>query len=330
MKYSISDISFILYNNRSIKGVVSNFFDKDMNPYRLMQIEDEFERIKSLYKDNRIVNIDLSEIDIDADDVILKPSDLYEITDVILTNVGSFSEDEYNYLAERGIGEQTILEWKMLGLSSITDKDILTKIGATVHPILRKFLDDGVENGGIIIPLFENGKLVNCAIRKLKINTDRLQENHKGSKTLKYTLACPDVPVWGLDDVDGEIWIAEGIFDMIAIRKIGKKAVSCSSAMWSGIQLYKILKLKPKKIVIVADNDSVGFRVSSQLKDLFDFYNIDTKIVHSPFAKDAAEHYFQKHKEIESFEEIEITKDMINNELDDEFDFISYLKNRDF
>lgn len=40
MKYSISDISFILYNNRSIKGVVSNFFDKDMNPYRLMQIED--------------------------------------------------------------------------------------------------------------------------------------------------------------------------------------------------------------------------------------------------------------------------------------------------
>jgi len=75
MKYSISDISFILYNNRSIKGVVSNFFDKDMNPYRLMQIEDDFEKIKSSYKDNRIVNINLSEIDIEADDIIINKSD---------------------------------------------------------------------------------------------------------------------------------------------------------------------------------------------------------------------------------------------------------------
>jgi hypothetical protein len=220
----------------------------------------------------------------------------------------------------------TILSNKLLGLSAITDKEHLRILGATVHPILRGFLDDGLKGGGIIIPLFENGKLVNCSIRKITI------ENNGYSKTLKYTLACPDVPVWGLEQIeeDTEIWLTEGIFDMIAVKKMVKNGVSCSSAMWSGIQLYQILQKEPSNMVIVADNDEVGLRTASILKDFFEYYLIQTRVMVSKFAKDAAEHYFQKTRNLSDFIEIDITDDMIISTNDDKFDFIEHLKNRTF
>ncbi len=251
-----------------------------------------------------------------------------------MENIGNFSQDEFEYLINRGIGEQTILEHKLLGLSSIIDLEHLKMIGATSHPVLKQFLDDGIENGGIIIPLFENDKLVNCAIRKLNIGKDNLTEKFDPSrtKTLKYSLACPDIPVWGLDNINEgeEIWITEGIFDMMALRKLGRKSVSCSSAMWSAIQLYRILEKKPSSIVIVSDNDNVGLRVSKTLKDFFKDYRINTKVVISKIGKDPAEHYFQKGKGLEDFIEIEITNDMIDLKIDDSFNFINYLKNRSF
>jgi hypothetical protein len=117
---------------------------------------------------------------------------------------------------------------------------------------------------------------------------------------------------------------------MIAINKMCKKAVSCSSAMWSGIQLYKILDKKPKGITIVADNDNVGLRTASILRDLFDYYLIPTRIVVSKFAKDAAEHYFQKMRNLDDFIEIEITDDIFIEHKEETFDFINHLKTREF
>ena len=140
------------------------------------------------------------------------------------------------------------------------------------------------------------------------------------------------MPVWGLDNIfeDDEIWLTEGIFDMIAVNKMGKKAVSCSSAMWSGIQLYKVLEKKPSQITIVADNDNVGLRTASVLRDLFDYYLIPTKIMVSKFAKDAAEHYFQKMRNSDDLIEVEITDDMIIDSREVSFDFLKHLKNRSF
>lgn len=335
MKYTIEELGFILYNNRSVNGVVKNFLPTDMNPLKIINIEKILDKIKDkISNDNRMVEVNINELNSTADDVIVTPNDLEKLTSLILENLGNFSEDEFEYLSNRGIGEQTILEYKLLGLSSIVDLEHLKMIGATSHPVLKQFLNDGIENGGIIIPLFENGKLVNCAIRKLNIGKDNLADKFDPprTKTLKYSLACPDIPVWGLDNIspNEEIWLTEGIFDMMALRKLGKKSTSCSSAMWSSIQLYKILEKKPSNIVIVSDNDNVGFRVSAILRDFFEHYRIDTKVVISRIGKDPAEHYFQKYKGIDEFNEIEITNDMIDLKVDDSFNFINYLKNRDF
>ena len=335
MKYTIEELGFILYNNRSVNGVVKNFLPTDINPLVIIRIEKNLDKVKNNFlSDNRMVEVNINELRSTADDVFVTPNDLENLTEIINENIGSFSEEEFEYLINRGIGEQTILEYKLLGLSSIIDLEHLKIIGATVHPVLKQFLDDGIENGGIIIPLFEKGKLVNCAIRKLNISKDGLVDkfNTTKTKTLKYSLACPDIPVWGLDNIDKgeEIWITEGIFDMIALRRLGKKSVSCSSAMWSAIQLYKILDKTPSNIIIVSDNDNVGFRVSAILRDFFEYYKINTKVVISKIGKDPAEHYFQKGKGLEDFIDIEITNDMIDLKVDDSFNFINYLKNRNF
>lgn len=323
--YSKEELSFILFNNRSVNGVVRNFLPTNVNPYKLISLEDNFEKIKSMYNTTKLIEVNSKELDLSSKDEIVTKKQLEDLTDLILENVGSFNEREYEYLINRGVGEMTILSNKLLGLSSIKDKEYLRILGATVHPILRNFLDDGLKGGGIIIPLFENNRLVNCSIRKISLeNSD--------TKTLKYSLACPDVPVWGLEQIeeDTEIWLTEGIFDMIAVNKMGKNGVSCSSAMWSGIQLYQVLQKNPSNIVIVADNDAVGLRTASILKDLFEYYLIQTRVLVSKFAKDAAEHYFQKKRNLSDFIEIDITDDMIISTNDDKFDFLKHLKNRTF
>ena len=323
--YSKEELSFILFNNRSVNGVVRNFLPTNVNPYKLISLEENFEKIKSMYNTTKLIEVNSKELDLSSKDEIVTKEQLEELTDLIIENVGSFNEREYEYLINRGVGEMTILSNKLLGLSSITDKEHLRILGATVHPILRNFLDDGLKGGGIVIPLFENGKLVNCSIRKISLeNSD--------TKTLKYSLACPDVPVWGLEQMkeNSEIWLTEGIFDMIAVNKMGKNGVSCSSAMWSGIQIYQVLQKNPSNIVIVADNDVVGLRTASILKDLFEYYLIQTRVLVSKFAKDAAEHYFQKTRNLSDFIEIDITDDMIISTNDDKFDFLKHLKNRTF
>lgn len=323
MKYTTKDLAFILYNNRSVNGVIKNFLPKQ-NPLILQKIETDLENCKSKYKlDERQVEVNINEFDLEADDVVVTSEELKSLTNLIYENIGHFSDIEFDYLIGRGIGEETILNWRLLGISSIKSYRHLEILGATCHPTCQKFLEDGIKNGGILIPLFnEKEELINCAVRKINSH-----------KSLKYSLACPDTPVWGLDNIyksEPEIWLCEGIFDMIALRKLGKKAVSCSSAMWSGLQLYQIIKLKPKKISIFSDYDEVGLRTSGILKEFFEIYGIDCKIFVSRVAKDPAEHYFQKDRNLSDLQEVQVDENLLSVNKDQSFNFIEYLKNRKY
>lgn len=323
--YTKEELGFILYNNRSVKGVVSNFLPS-LNPITLIRIENQLKECKSNWQDdNRMVEVNQKELDLTAEDIVITKKDLESLTDIITDNIGMLSQEEYNYLEKRGLGEKTILSWDLVGLSNFKDPEHLKILGATIHPVLKPILEDAIEGGGIIIPLFDkNNKLVNCAVRKIGI------ESNGKTRTLKYSLACPDIPVWGLDKfTEGkEVWITEGIFDTMALKNLGKNAVSCSSAMWSGIQLYKVLEKKPESIIIFSDKDEVGLRTSAILKDFFELNNIPTKILISKVAKDPAEHYFQKNKYLDDLLKINVTKEMLETYKDNSFNFLNYLKNR--
>jgi hypothetical protein len=326
MEYTVEELGFILYNNRSVKGVVINFMPKNINPFKLTKLENLLDISKvNFQSDDRMVEINMKEVDKTQIDVKVTPDDLVKLSKLFLDNVGVYSKNELKYLLDRGITEEVMIKWRLIGLSSIKERRHLEIIGATVHPTMSNFLDDSIENGGIIIPLFdENENLINCAIRKISIENSDI-------KTLKYTLACPDIHVWGFDKIEigDDIWITEGIFDMMAIYELGHKAISCSSAMWSGIQLYKIIQKKPKMVKFFSDNDEVGLRCSAILKDFFSRYGIESKIYISDY-KDASELYFINKMDMSMIKEIEVTDDMININKDDSFNFIEHLKNRKF
>jgi hypothetical protein len=322
MKYTIEQLGFILYNNRSVEGVVQNFLDLTINPFRLIQIEKKFDWCKSLYSNlEKMVEVDLSLLNPDSDDEIVTPEQLESISELTLSNLGKFSNLEKDFLIKRKITDSIIDKYQILGLSQFTDKEHLRVIGATCHPILQSFLKDGIDEGGIVFPLFKDGKLINCSIRRI---TD--------VGKLKYTLAVPDTPVWGLDDIDedSELWICEGLFDMIALREQGIKAVSPSSAMWSGIQLYQLLEKKPSKIVIFCDNDRVGLKTGLVLNKFFNLFQIPSVTIHSKNCKDAAEHFFENNYSFDDLETIRITREMIEEKNDNSFDFLKYLQKRKF
>jgi hypothetical protein len=320
MNYSKKEIGFILYNNRSPEMISKNI-DKDINPYELIKIEKEFDWAKSIFDDlENFVEVDISLLSPNSEDVIYTSNQIKEITEYINSRIGKFSEKESDFLRKRSIPQTIIEKWKIFGISSIDDKEILKKIGATAHPILKPFLEDGIEEGGICQPLFINSEFVNCSIR-------RISDIGK----LKYTLAVPDVPVWGLDDIEGEeVWICEGLFDMMVLREIGVKAVSPSSAMWSGIQLYKLLEKKPSKIIIMVDNDRVGLKTGLVLTKFFNLRRIPSITVHSTSCKDASEHFLEKNLTFDDIKPIKITRSMVDSKKDDSFNFLKYLQTRKF
>lgn len=318
MNYSAEEIVYILYNNRSVKGVVSNFLPKDIDLQILLQIERKLTWCKKLFGQyERFIEIDKSKVGIDTEDIQLSKSDLDLIQSSVDNSRGKFSDVELNFLYNRGITDDVISENRLSALSFIQDHDILTKINASVHPLLHSIINPDLDSNGILIPLYENEKLVNCAIR-------RISDLGK----MKYNLTVPDIDVWGLNNYD-EVWICEGLFDMMALRSKGLNAVSVSSAMWSSIQLYKLLDRKPKVINILCDNDQVGYKTGAIFNKFFNLYGIRNQTWMCKGGKDAAEIIFEKKLDLDDIIPVSITKEMLGIQ-DLSFDFLKYLTGRSF
>ena len=323
MDFTKQQLAYIIYNNRSVEGVVKNFMPKKLNPFKLQKLEQRLSESKLKYNsDTKNVKIEVDKLNTNCNDIIIKPEDLENLTDLFINTSGRFSENECKYLQMRGINWNSITNYGVFGLSQITDEKTLEIIGDSVHPVLSKVLTNHNTSGGIVFPLYQSGKLVNCAIRRLGVENDGRQ------KSLKYTLAVPDIHVWGLCNTK-RIWLTEGIFDSMALSSKGFDSISVSSAAWSSIQILQVIELAPEQIDIFSDNDIVGLRNSAILKDIFTKYDIQVKIFISEFAKDASEHIFSKSISLSQIKEIDVENIEFHQHQDD-FDILEYLKNRNF
>jgi hypothetical protein len=314
------DYPFILYNNRSIEGVVSNFIDwKDYDAKKIVSIEKVLDALQTRFNQGKEIGIEKSELNLEAKDITYGIDDLKRLTSQM--NDAKLLDSDREWLNNRGIDDDLIEIMNLKSLSHFTDEKDLELLGCTVHPLLDKMLEDGIEEGGIIIPLYKEGKLVNCTIRKLS-----------DIGKLKYTQACPEVDVWGLDTIiEGrEAWITEGIFDAGALYQQGAPSASVSSAMWSSLQLYQLMEKNPREIFIFADNDQTGLRCARILQLLFITFGFPASTFVSKKAKDPAEHFLEKKLGWEDIEKIEITTDMILSKEDQTFNFTKYLKTREF
>jgi 5S rRNA maturation endonuclease (ribonuclease M5) len=319
MNYTNEELAYILYNNRSVKGVVRNFLPKDIDTKILLEVEKKLNWVKKIYNNfERFIEIDKSKLNLVAEDYKLESDDISGLSTQIFNNVGKFSNTESQFLKSRGITEDIINQYSLSGVSFIQDHDILNKLNFSLHPLLNTFLDPNYPKEGIIIPLFEGDILKNCAIRKIS-----------SVGKLKYSLAIPDIDVWGLENEKNEVWICEGLFDMMALKSIGLKVVSVSSAMWSSIQLYRLLESKPSSINILCDNDQVGWKTGAILSKFFNLYGIRNQTWHCKSGKDAAEIIFEKKLDFSDIEPLSITKEMLSFQ-DSSFNFLQYLVNREF
>jgi len=320
MKWTPQQLAFILYNNRSVEGVVQNFLPH-IDGFQMIELEKKLDWCKGFYQQNqRFLEIESSRLDLTSDDVIFTKQELEDLSQIVLDSHINLSGIELEYLLNRGITKDIIDKYKIGGLSFIKDLKHLEILNATCHPILKPILEDGIEGGGIIIPLWNGDVLENCAIRKLS-----------DIGKLKYSLACPDLPVWGLDSFNSgeDVWICEGLFDMMALHNLGFRAVSVSSAMWSGPQLWSLLQKKPGFIHILCDKDQVGLKTGLILSKFFNISGIPNHTCICNSGKDAAEILFEKKLDMDDIDIIHITKEMIEKQ-DDSFNFLKYLENRRF
>ena len=140
----------------------------------------------------------------------------------------------HSYLIKRGFVASEISQWKMGEVDFVQTNE--------------QFLGYG---GWIIIPIYQNGKLRNYFLRSPFSN-----------KKLYGKYSVKDV-IFGYDtakDFSKPVYIVEGIFDMIKLRRTGVQVVaSLTNKIYE--EKFKLLK-QYSKIIIVPDNDEPGFRLA--------------------------------------------------------------------
>ena len=332
IKYTYDDLIYIIYNNRTLTNVVKNFLPKfTINEIlKFSKIEYDFKSIRSEYTISRTLEIETTELELDKLDFFITPNDIKERKELILKAHSNLSKTDFKYLKSRGINKNIIDRGRLGSMSYIKDIDDLNILGATTHPIMDKIFDGGLKGGGIIIPLFDkNDNLINISFRKIS-----------DYNKLKYTHSCPDVFIWGLDDIEegDTVWLVEGVFDKYALETQlpNSKIISTSSGSISPIQYWKIIDKKPGKINYICDDDQVGFRSGAIIKEVFSKNDIKCDTYYLEGSKDVSEHILEKKKSIDDLLYVDIDVDMIKSKNTEYFDeripmnFLNYLKNRKF
>jgi hypothetical protein len=330
------DIPFILYNNRSLGGVTAHFFrELGLDPFEVLSAERLFKRIDSKFSESRMMEVTASDLIVECEDVVYGPRDLSLCVDLVKSSSQSLLEGcgDLDWILGRGLTRNVVSE---LGLGSLSyvvehasDRE-LEILGISAHPMLKNLMDDDLSGGGILFPLYSmDGVLIN-------VTTRRISDVGK----LKYTQSCPEIHVWGLDDisVSHPTWITEGLLDMLAINNSVsvfssshvRQAVSVSSAMWSIPQLLQLLKKTGQFINIFADNDAVGLRSAAVIKEFLTMHGKVVRTYVSSECKDPAEHFLELGLSWDEVHEIEITNDILDSKSDMSFNFTKYLKNRRF
>jgi len=231
-EYTKDDIIYIAYNNRSLTNVIYNFLPK-FNVKELMslkKIENDFRYARSLFTRDQEMGLEIKDLDLTEKDIRITPNDIIERTQLILDAHKNLSGEELKYLKDRGFTDELIERGKFGSMSYIKDQVDLDVLGVSTHPIMNNMFDGGTKGGGIILPLInQKGELINATFRKIS-----------DYNKLKYTHACPDLYVWGIEEIKkGDIvWLVEGVFDKYVLESIlppGSVVVASSSASISPI-----------------------------------------------------------------------------------------------
>lgn len=320
MNYNVEEVNHILYHNRSLE-LIKNFLP-DLDTNLVIEQEGILSYCRELFHDinESSTEFDVSEFNFNAIDILFGKDDIIKLSNTFRNTI--VDDIEYKYLINRSL-DKLIDKYNLISLSSITDLNTLNIIGATAHPLLNKILGDGVKGGGVLFPLYEDGQLVNVAIRRLD-----------NSNKMKYSLSIPDIDMWGLYEIEkgSEIWLTEGLIDRIFMIENGfENVISASTPGLSVIQLIKIIEKNPSNINIWSDKDQTGLKHSAIIQKFFSLNQIPCEVYISEESKDPDDHFNKDKLTKNDIYPIKITRDKILEfPVNINMNFLEYLKLREY
>ena len=173
-------------------------------------------------------------------------------TDEILIRLNNslikITDNHKSWLNKRHIDESI---FHTIDYSKLSVQD---KLDLFIYPSDHVIAEFGlIEVDGPAFCDYRNNQLVGIGIRNTSTNLDYVAAS-------KYTFSNFGLFLWGFDDYDNNdtIYIVEGVFDAIVLRKFGYNAIATSNAWPTCIQLACIVQ-KYKNIIVCLDNDLHGW-----------------------------------------------------------------------
>lgn len=224
-----------------------------------------------------------------------KPVKAYKEIDLtsIINNYYTSNENDLTYFVDdRGISEDSITNKYKYCSGDIKN---IFKDNLELLPRLNNI--NAYEH---IIPVWENGKVVNCILRR---NDSKSNEN---AKTLN--LKDVEVKLFNADYVKQSeklIFITEGIFDCLSIECIGYKSM-CLNSVNMASRLIDLIKnnidtCKDTKFVLALDNDDKGEKATNKIMEQLKELGIDSyKFSFNSKYKDINDYYIADREELEA------------------------------
>ncbi len=177
--------------------------------------------------------------------------------------------------------------WEETALKFLRDKYDLSKkeiIEADLHYCVH-----GKYKNCIIIPIYQNNKLVNFVGRTWDKNSKKRYINSSNEESLVKTKSL----LYNYDSMkigQNLIVVVEGVFDCI---KVGlNRATATLGSEISQEQINLLVGLKPKKLIVLADNDPGNPNTVKKAQKICDYLSpfMNTKMIEIPYmGKDPAD-----------------------------------------
>lgn len=113
--------------------------------------------------------------------------------------------------------------------------------------------------GRLVIPITENGKLMCWVARSID---GREPKELSGPNRSHFFYGYDSIPSKGMP-----IFLVEGIFDCIHLTSFNLLSLALMGSHISEIQIGKLLKLRPSRVIIMLDGDDAGRKGTDSISD---------------------------------------------------------------
>lgn len=173
----------------------------------------------------------------------------FDIHNLVLSKYIKCKNDR-QYFYQRGLSDVVIEKYKLF---KANPKDIFP---GELLPNLSN-----IDCWEYIIPLWQDGKIVNCILRR---NDDKCKYGNKA-----YNLKSLSLTITNLDYLNCGyklVCVTEGVFDALTLETLGLKAIALNSVNMVNKLLDKIKCEEDIKFFLFGDNDKAGANMNKKLK----------------------------------------------------------------